>query len=148
MEYFGDLTITRGNEFDFLGMKIVLDRADKKVKISMVDQIEEAINMLDEDIKRPVNSPAYTDLFQTYDDSSEQLNKDKKEKFHSIVSKLLFITKRARPDIETAISYLTTRVSKSNEQDWFKMIRVLSFLKETKEDERIIGATSLKDLYT
>ena len=112
-KYFGDLTITRGNEFDFLGMKIKLDRENKQVKILMTDQIEEALEMLDEELKKSVTRPAYTDLFETYDENSIPLEKERKDKFHSIVSKLLFITKRARPDIETAISYLTTRVSKS-----------------------------------
>ena len=65
-----------------------------------------------------------------------------------VVAKLLYIAKRARPDIETAIAFLCTRVSKSTMNNWLKLKRVLSILKNTINDARIIGATSLEDLYT
>ena len=146
-DYFGDLSITRGNSFQFLGMEIDINRKKKTMSISMKDQIKEALDMMDEDLKDNISSPAYRDLFTTYDGECKNLEGKRKEKFHSIVAKLLFITKRGRPDIETAILYLTTRVSKSNKRDWFKMKRVLSFLKDTIDDVRIIGASSLRDLY-
>ena len=147
-KHFGDLTITRGNDFQFLGMDISINRNKKEVSISMEDQVQEAIDMMPDKLRSNIHTPAYRDLFETYDEDSKALNKEKSEIFHSITAKLLYITKRSRPDIETAVSYLTTRVSKSNERDWFKLMRVLSFLKHTIKDKRIIGATSLKDLYT
>ena len=55
--------------------------------------------------------------------------------------------KRGRPDLETLISYLMTRVSKSNEKDWEKLKRGLGFMKGTLDDLRIIGADSLRDLH-
>ena len=64
------------------------------------------------------------------------------------MAKLLFIVKRARPDCETAISFLTRRVSKSDEDDWEKMRRVLLWCKNTISDVRVIGATSLTDVFT
>jgi len=39
-------------------------------------------------------------------------------------------------------------VSRSDVEDWKKLIRLLSFLKKTKNDARIIGASSLRRLYT
>ena len=56
---------------------------------------------------------------------------DKREVFHSVVAKLLCIMKRARPDLETAIDYLCTRVSKSDVDDWKKIRRVIAFVKCT-----------------
>jgi len=55
--------------------------------------------------------------------------------------------KRARPDIETTISYLMTRVSKSSEKNWEKLRRCLGFLKGSIDDKRIIGVDSLRDLH-
>ena len=146
--HFGDLSIQRGDSFDFLGMKIDIDRNKKNVHISMIDDVQGAIDMFEDDLRSDINSPAYKDLFETYDDKAEDLDKGRSETFHRVVAKLLFITKRARPDIETAMSYLTTRVSKSNIRDWYKLKRLLSFLKKTIKDERIIGASSLNDLFT
>lgn len=56
--------------------------------------------------------------------------------------------KRARPDLETAISFLCTRVSKSNLDDWKKLRRVIAFIKCTIDDVRIIGAHDLKSIFT
>ena len=63
-----------------------------------------------------------------------------------MTAKLLFIMKRGRPDVETTISYLMTRVSKSNEKDWEKLKRCLGFIKGTRDDLRVIGADNLEDL--
>ena len=75
------------------------------------------------------------------------MGKEKSDIFHSVTAKLLFIMKRGRPDIETAVSYLMTRVSKSNMKDWEKLKRCLGFLKGTINDVRVIGADSIRDLH-
>ena len=46
--------------------------------------------------------------------------KDKSEIFHKFVAKGLFASKRARPDILPAITFLSTRVKSPNENDWMK----------------------------
>ena len=75
------------------------------------------------------------------------MGKEKSDIFHSVTAKLLFIMKRGRPDIETAVSYLMARVSKSNMKDWEKLKRCLGFLKGTINDVRVIGADSIRDLH-
>jgi len=110
--HFGELEISRGDEHNLLGMKIVIDRKSRSVIISMRDQIEESIKVFGEDVDDTVASPANKNLFMTYNGESDELGKDRSEIFHSVTAKLLFIMKRARPDIETTISYLMTRVSK------------------------------------
>jgi len=44
-------------------------------------------------------------------DDAEELDKNKSEGFHSTTAKLLYIMQRARPDIETSVSFLMKRVS-------------------------------------
>jgi len=56
--------------------------------------------------------------------------------------------KRVRPAIETSISFLMRRVSKSDVDDWWKLKRVLAYLKKTIDDVRVIGATSLTQILT
>ena len=63
-----------------------------------------------------VTSLAYKDLFEV-DKSSPELRNKKSERFHSAVAKLLFNMKGARPDLETAISFLMKWLSKSINQD-------------------------------
>ena len=56
--------------------------------------------------------------------------------------------KRARPDLETSIDFLCTRVDKSDEDDWGKLRRVIAYVKSTIDDCRIIGATDLTKIFT
>ena len=144
-EYFGELSISRGNKHDFLGMDVEIK--NKKVYITMKKQIEEAISWYDDHIGGSATTPATKVLFNVNDDSI-LLESEKADIFHSIVAKLLYICKRARPDIEPAVSFLCTRVSCPDGDDWIKLARVLNFLRKTINDVRIFGATSLDTLWT
>jgi hypothetical protein len=48
------------------------------------------------------------------------------------VAKLLYLGCRTRPQIATAVSYLTTRVTCANEGDMHKLSRVLMFINGSK----------------
>lgn len=48
------------------------------------------------------------------------------------MAKLLYISKRVRPDILLAVTFLTTRVLNATQDDWTKLIRVLRYLRRTK----------------
>ena len=122
-KHFGKLTVSSGNNFDFLGMDVKI-RSDRKIEISMKKQISEALEWFNENITEKPVTPANKNLF-TVDNESTDLDENGKDTFHSVVAKLLFITKRARPDIETAVAFLCTRVSRSTTEDWKKLRRVL-----------------------
>lgn len=72
----------------------------------------------------------------------------RREIFHSVTAKLLYVSHRGRLDIELPIAFLCTRVSKSTEQDWGKLKRVLEYLNGTMDEYRIIGADSLSKVKT
>ncbi len=42
--------------------------------------------------------------------------------FHNILAKLLWMCKRARPNIQTAVSFLMTQVRDLDEDDWKNVI--------------------------
>ena len=83
----------------------------------MEDQLMEAIELFGEELEGKVTSPAQHHLFQVNKDV-EPLDKNKKEIFHSVTAKLLYLVKPARPDLETLVSFLTMRVTKSDVDDW------------------------------
>ena len=115
-EKFGKMVVTRGKSHDFLGMKIdFLD--DKTVTVWMKEHIKGAIAIYPEDIIRNASTPAAKYLFDTSDDD-EKLSPELADKFHRIVAKLLYVTKRARVDILLAIAFLCTRVANTDVQDW------------------------------
>jgi hypothetical protein len=82
------------------------------------------------------------------DEDLPLLDEDKADLFHSIVAKLLWLEKRVRPDIETTIAFLTTRVAAPNISDWSKLQRLVYYLHTYKDDNRIMGTDDLSTLYT
>jgi hypothetical protein len=81
------------------------------------------------------------DLFVTNEDCNK-LNQDKAMAFHNITAKILFATKRARPDTCTAIAYLTTRVQEPDKDDWHKLSHLIKYLRKTKDLPLILSADS------
>ncbi len=63
--------------------------------------------------------------------------------FHRTTAQLLFLSARARRDIQPATAFLTTRVRPPDKDDWGKVKRVLSYLKGTIHMPLILSADSL-----
>ena len=113
----------------------------------MEDQLMEVIELFGEELEGKVTPLAQYNLFQVNEDA-EPLDKNKKEIFHSVTAKILYLVKRARPDLETLVSFLTMRVTKSDVDGWKKLKRGLKFVKNIIKDKKIIVAKTLTDLYT
>ena len=143
---FGKMDPTYGNEQEYLGMKIKITD-DRRLEINMNDQINEIINDFSEDITGTVSTPATRTLMDV-NDQSTKLCDVRAAEFHSLTAKLLYLEKRGRPDLETTVSFLTTRVSKPTEEDWKKLKRALTYLNQAKSDSRIIGCDSLTSIMT
>ena len=60
--------------------------------------------------------------------------------FHRHVVKLLFAYKRARPDIQVCVAFLCTMVKAPIKQDYKKLEKVISYLKETVNLPLVVGA--------
>ena len=114
-EKFGKMNVTRGNKHIYLGLEIEI--RDRKVFISMKGYLEEAICDFGEEITGSATSPACKSLM-TVNKEAKTLDKECSDRFHSIVQKLLHVSKRARLDIQVAIGFLCTRVQQPNEDDW------------------------------
>jgi len=117
--HFGELVISRGAKHDFLGINIKL-RKYGLVEVEQHKQIEEVLARFGPFETHKFNSSCTNHLWNV-NENAEKLDKEKADLFHSVVAKLLYITKRSRPDIETAVAFLTTRVSKSDVDDLKKL---------------------------
>ena len=135
--------MSRGYKHDYLGMEVELK--DKKVHVRMRGQIAEAIEWGGSQIGRMPATPTTVELFNV-DKQATLLNQSEAELYHSFVQKLMYICERACPDIEPALSFLSTRVANPNKDDQRKLYRVLDFLKDTIKDDRIIGANDLSEI--
>jgi hypothetical protein len=124
------LTVTRGDIHEYLGMTIDYSTVGK-VMIRMDDYVENMLGDVPEDMSGTAVTPAAEHLFKV-DRKAEGLPPEVSDLFHSITAKLLFLCKRARPDIQTPISFLCTRVSCPNVGDYKKLKRVVAYLRGTK----------------
>ena len=85
------------------------------------------------EVKLIKTTPWTKKLFKV-NDKSKNLNKEKRAIFHTFVMKSMFLCKRARPNVNPGIGFLSSRVKRPNEGDWGKLLKVLGFLKGTIND--------------
>jgi hypothetical protein len=125
------LTVTRGTIHDYLGMTLDYSTPGK-VSIRMEEYVRDMLADLPDDMGGVAMTPASDHLF-TVNDTPEFLDKETADLFHHLTAKLLFVAKRARPDIQTAVAFLTTRVKKPDKDDYKKLTRVMKYLRSTPD---------------
>ena len=103
--------------------------ANDQVEITAPMYLQEILDQ--NSVTESVPTPASNNLF-TLDDESPLLDQAGKEHFHTVTAQLLYLSKRVRPDIQLAVSFLTTRVQNPTNQDLNKLHRVLKYLKGTQ----------------
>jgi hypothetical protein len=143
---FGKMSVTRGRKHVFLGMEIEF-LPDGKLSIGMKEYVKDAIAEFPEDVSRSAVTPANKNIFEI-DEAAPLLEKERSDCFHRVVAKLLYTSHRGRPDIQLAVAFLCTQVSRSTTQDWEKLKRLLQYLRGTLDDVLILGADSLTKLMT
>jgi hypothetical protein len=135
------MAVTRVKKHVFLGMDMEF-HTDGTTTIKMKEYIKEAIADFGENIVRRAATPAKKNLFDI-DEDSKALEGPGRDTFHSIVAKLLYVSKRGRLDIQLAVAFLCTRVSNSTEKDWAKLRRVLEYLNGTLDEFLTLGADDM-----
>ena len=122
-EKFANITANRGNKHSYLAMNVVV--GDDGIKIDMSAYIRKCIE--GRVLKNGVRSPATDDLFIVPEDGVPLTEEGKKD-FHSDVAKLLYLAKRTRGQILTAVSHLSGMVKEPTEDDRDKLDRVFAYL--------------------
>jgi hypothetical protein len=126
------LTVNRGTVHKYLGMTI-LDYSEKgKIKFIMNDYVENLLDEVPEEMSGHAATPAANQLF-TVNDKAEKISDEDSEKYHRLTAKLLYLSKRARPDLQTAVAFVCKRVKQPDVDDWKKLGRCLRYLRGTKE---------------
>ena len=123
---YGEVKATRGSTHEYLGM--VFEFKNNEVKISMREYVQDMVwdFSVQFEKKGSMTCPAGVDLFN--EDTGKKLGEKDKEIFHRTVAKALFLCKRARPDIQTVVSVLCTRVKKPGKPNWNKFARLIKYL--------------------
>ncbi len=133
---FGTVQFEVGNDLSYLGMQISIQNNGTIVSMSFyVRQLLEGLAVM---VKL---SPGTKTTF-VVDESSPPLGEGDRKVFHSQTAKVLYLAKRARPDILTVVSFLCTRVQSATEEDRSKLDRVLGYLKGTQDRTLLLRAQS------
>jgi hypothetical protein len=103
------------------------------LKIDMQCCIKGMIEEFPCQIKATTTTP-WTEKSLKVQEDSKKLDEEQRSIFHTFVMKGTFVCKRARPDVDPGIGFLSSRVNEANEDDWKKLLRVMGFLKGTIED--------------
>ena len=127
--HWNEVTRHQGSSLDYTGMNINIDHQTGKVELSMTGFIAEILSLVPK--TRSCTTPAGENLFHI--SGGPLLSPQKSKLFYSVVYMLLYLAKRARPDILLATQFLTCRVTKSTEEDFRKLQRVINYLHCTKD---------------
>ncbi len=132
-----------GKVHDYLGM--IFDFSKKgQVMINMIKYLKNIITDFPKEIIATQTSPAADHLFIVRDLSLVMpLPEEQARAFHHAAAQLLFLSARARRDVQPATAFLTTRVRCPDEDDWGKVKRLLGYLKGTLHMPLILSADSL-----
>jgi Reverse transcriptase (RNA-dependent DNA polymerase) len=125
------LTVTRGKVHDYLGMRIDYSTPGK-VKITMIDYIDGMLDELPSWMDGEAATPAGNHLFVVNENNPQKLEREESEIFHHNTAKLLYLCKRARPDLQTAVAFFTTRVKGPDQDDYKKLGRTMRYIRSTR----------------
>ena len=106
-------TDNRGDVHDYLGMDLAY--SEKGVaKVSMIKYLDGILKGFSEELGASAATPAAEHLFQVRDESEAVfLDETRAREFHHMTAQLLFLSARARRDIQLAVAFLTTRVNRN-----------------------------------
>jgi hypothetical protein len=93
-----------------------------------------------EDMKGEKQTPALDHLFKVNEEDGTKLEESKRAIVHQNTAKLLFLSQRARPNVQTTTSFLCTRVKEADTDDYKKLARVMQYLRATTYLPLILGA--------
>ena len=138
-DVYKEVKVDNARVLSYLGMNLDF-RIAGQVKISMDGYVQDTLSECK--VKGRASSPAPIHLYEIRE-SAVALDEEKKKVFHSRVAKLLYLAKRARPDILQAVAFLATRVSCSTADDWSKLERCMKYINGTTSLGLILNPSSL-----
>ncbi len=136
------LTMTTGDTQSYLGMQITLQ--NHAVHIDMSFFIKATLDAFKTQMKnnnlKYCAAPGNKNYF-TINHQSILLGDEQRKFFHMTTAKLLYLAKRARPDILTVMSFLCTCVKALTEDDLHKLSHTLGYLCSTQQSVLVLKPT-------
>ena len=126
---YGEISKTQGTVLNYLGMTFDLSHPGE-ARVSMKGYVDDLLESCA--ATGGARTPATDGLFEAKD-GAEMATEAERVQFHSDVAKILYLAKKARPDVLLAVAYLATRVSRCTKDDLVKLVRLVRYLRDTRE---------------
>ena len=106
--FFAEMNITQGKIYKYLGMTIGYFSRGKLI-LYMVVYIGKILDDTPEDTEGESAKPSAHHIFDITEDATK-ISWTDADLFHHFMAQLLYLSKRARPEIQMAVSFICTRV--------------------------------------
>ncbi len=140
----GAMKVCCGKVHVYVGMMIDITTKGE-VHITMPKHLDDAVETFENaqtkfnngfiEVKRKRSKSQLTvapkDLF-VVNEECKKLPKKQQEAFHCVVAKSIYLRKHGRPDIGTAVSFLTKQVREPDLDDWCKLDHLIIYLKANR----------------
>ena len=126
---------------DYLGMRINYG-TQGKVHITMPKHIEGILEAAEEDMDGIAETPAANHLFTVREDEYTLTGMQAKL-FQHIVQKILFVSCKSRPELKTALAFLTTQVRYPDRDDYKKLACTIRYIRATRRMDCTLEAESM-----
>jgi len=136
---FGDCKRMSGPIFKFIGMEFEIKNDGVAVKIDLKNLLKDTVGSVD--------TPCGNNIL-VVSENVEKLTDTNKEKLHSVIAKLLYVSKRTRPEILFGVNFLCTRVQDPTVEDAVKLGRIMKYLKGSEDDELFLKIVRVNGVVT
>ena len=124
-----ELSMHIGKRHDYLGM--ILDFTTPGIlEIDISDYIQVILQDTPTNLQGTSVVPAAKHLFTTRADAPK-ISPQEQEIFHHLTMQLMYLSQRGRPDIQTAVAFLSSRVANPDQDDYMKLGKVIKYLEST-----------------
>eukprot|EP00954_Amorphochlora_amoebiformis_P005838 460476-Amorphochlora_amoeboformis.AAC.1 len=138
----GEFDIKFGEANWFLGMQIIRDRKNKKLKLSQERYLKDVLNRFDMADAKPVKTPYNVSLKFTH--SCNELTKEEQhymsdKPYASVIGSLMYSAISTRPDISATVGVLSRYLSKPRPEHWKAAKHLLRYIAGTTRSGLIFG---------
>jgi hypothetical protein len=139
---YGEITLKHGPVSNYLGMVLDFTHAGE-ARVTMCGYVDEILKS--SGVPGTARTPGTDGLFDVRD-TALPVPEEVRAWFHKHVAMILYPAKRAKPELLTAASYLATRVTKCDSDDVDKLIRLVRYIRGTRDMGLILrpGASGIR----
>jgi transposase InsO family protein len=130
-----------------VGIALRRDRANKTIMLSQTNLIDKIVSVYGQKDANPASTPIAHGAQLLNPDPQEELEAGERERlaslpYRSLVGSLMYVASGTRPDIMFAVSKLSRFLSCYREVHWQAAVRVVRYLKGTRDMELCLGGSS------